>query len=183
MLGDDIIAGPNYRTNRAITVNAPPECIYPWLVQMGYGRGGLYSYDFLDRLFGILDAPSAREIHPEWQQLGVGDLIPVKRGPPFPVAALERNRAFVLASREAGWSWQTCMYPQADGSTRLVTRNRARVEGTARRAGFALLDVAAFIMVRRWLQVLRSRAEGLYAAQQSRGIRDAASGNAGRGAA
>jgi hypothetical protein len=165
MPGDDLIANPYYVTNRAITVSAPPECVYPWLVQMGHGRGGLYSYDFLDRLFGILDRPSTKEIHPEWQDLKVGEMIEVKKGPPFPVAALVPNEAFVLADPAVGWTWQTCMYPQADGTTRLVTRNRANWQGTGARIGMVAMDIASFIMVRRWLQVLKQRAETLAAAR------------------
>lgn len=165
MPGDDLVVDPRYVTNRAISVHAPPDCIYPWLVQMGYRRGGLYSYDFLDRLFGILDRPSATEVHPEWQDLEVGDLVEVKHGPAFPVATLEPNAAFVLGDPEVGWTWQTCMYPRPDGSTRLVTRNRANWKGSAR-AGVLAMDLAAFIMVRRWLQVLKQRAEGLHAQRQ-----------------
>jgi hypothetical protein len=51
---------------QAITINAPPEDIWPWLVQIGYQRGGLYSYDWLDRLFGFLDRPSAVRILPSF---------------------------------------------------------------------------------------------------------------------
>jgi hypothetical protein len=174
MPGDDMIPEPHYVSNRAITVNAPPECIYPWLVQMGYRRGGLYSYDFLDRLFGILDESSAKEIHPEWQDLKVGDSIEVKKGPPFPVAILEPNATFVLANPEVGWTWQTCMYPQPDGTTRLVTRNRADWKGAGARMGMPGMDIASFIMVRRWLQVLKGRAEGMYSQQEPAGEEDPA---------
>ena len=58
MSGDAAIVNPTYATTLAITVRARPEDIWPWLVQMGYQRGGLYSYDWLDRLFGYLDGPS-----------------------------------------------------------------------------------------------------------------------------
>src|SRR5690349_12592162 len=59
MAGDSLIPEPTYSGTMAVTVNARPEHIWPWLVQIGYRRGGLYSYDWLDRLFGFLDAPSA----------------------------------------------------------------------------------------------------------------------------
>ena len=59
MAGDSLIVDPTYSGTMAVIVNAPPEHIWPWLVQMGYQRGGLYSYDWLDRLFGFLDRPSA----------------------------------------------------------------------------------------------------------------------------
>ena len=58
MAGDPLIANPTHSATHGLTVDAPPEDIWPWLVQMGYRRGGLYSYDWLDRLFGYLDRPS-----------------------------------------------------------------------------------------------------------------------------
>src|SRR5512132_2711342 len=76
MAGDSLLAEPTYSGTMAVTVNAPPEDIWPWLVQIGYQRGGLYSYDWLDRLFGYLDRPSSTRILPEFQQLAVGDKIP-----------------------------------------------------------------------------------------------------------
>ncbi len=66
MPGDGLIANPTDMSTGAITVNAPPEDISPWLVQIGTGRGGLYSYDWLDRLFGFLDHPSTTRILPEF---------------------------------------------------------------------------------------------------------------------
>jgi hypothetical protein len=71
MPGDGLISNPTNTATGAVTVNAPPEDIWPWLVQMGSGRGGLYSYDWLDRVFGFLDRPSATRILPEFQQLAV----------------------------------------------------------------------------------------------------------------
>src|SRR6266536_3703203 len=76
MPGDALMPDPTKTDTGAITVNAPPEAIWPWLVQMGTGRGGLYSYDLLDRLFGFLDRPSATRILPEFQHLAVGDKVP-----------------------------------------------------------------------------------------------------------
>jgi hypothetical protein len=78
-------------------------------VQIGYQRGGLYSYDWLDRLFGYLDRPSATRILPEFQNLAVGDRIPLGRGPSWPVAAIEPNHALVLDMRNLAdfdWAWQ-----------------------------------------------------------------------------
>jgi hypothetical protein len=162
MPGDHIVLEPSYVTTRAITVNARPGEIYPWLMQMGFRRGGLYSHDFLDRIFGCLDGPSAKEILPEFQHLAVGDLIPVGRGGAFPVCELRPNETFVLGDSEVGWSWATCLYPIDAESTRLVTRNRGAIAGHVKwRAFFFLFDIAAFIMVRRWLVVLKQRAEML----------------------
>lgn len=166
--GDHLVENPNYVTTRAITVRARPEDIYPWLVQMGYRRGGLYSYDFLDRIFGFIDAPSARHILPEFQHLSPGEGIPLGRGEPFPVRELIPNRAFVLGGEDPAsgfeWSWQTVMEPIDEAHTRLITRNRGRVTETPlARLGLLAMDIAAFIMVRRWLIVLKERAEALHA--------------------
>ena len=90
----------------AVTVNAAPDHIWPWRIQLGYRRGGLYSYDWLDRLFGYLHRPSAPRILPEFQDLAVGDEIPLGRGPSWPVAAIEPNRALVLEMRNmGGFDW------------------------------------------------------------------------------
>ena len=86
MAGDSLLVEPTYSGTMAVSVDAPPEDIWPWLVQIGYQRGGLYSYDWLDRLFGYLDRPSATRILPEFQDLAVGDEIPLGRGPSWPVA-------------------------------------------------------------------------------------------------
>ena len=69
MTGDRFIVNPTHSATHAVTIDAPPEDIWPWLVQMGYQRGGLYSYDWLDRLFGILDRPSANRILPSFSSL------------------------------------------------------------------------------------------------------------------
>ena len=67
MAGDTAVVDPTYVATPAITVAARPEHIWPWLVQMGYQRGGLYSYDWLDRLFGDLDRPAVEHIkHSSW---------------------------------------------------------------------------------------------------------------------
>jgi hypothetical protein len=77
MAGDSFLADPTYSGTITVTVNAPPEYIWPWWVQIGYQRGGLYGYDWLDRLFGYLDRPSATRVLPEFQRLAVGDAIPL----------------------------------------------------------------------------------------------------------
>lgn len=165
MPGDDLVREPEYLTTRAITVAADPEDIYPWLVQMGYRRGGLYSYDFLDRLFGFLDAPSAKEVLPEFQDLKIGDKIPLGRGADFPVAGLKENEYLLLAGEQDGtaWTWSTALYPTPEGKTRIVTRNTGHGGAFANRFFMAGMDLAAFIMVRRWLQVLKQRGEKRHA--------------------
>ncbi|MCB9486646.1 MAG: SRPBCC family protein [Dehalococcoidia bacterium] len=162
--GDEFVDTSQGQTTRAITVDAPPECIWPWLVQMGYRRGGFYSWDFLDRLFRILDAPSSKRVLPEFQQLAPGDEVPVGVGPAFPVLRVEPARVLVLGSADPNFkvSWQTVLRPLPGGRTRLITRNRVQPPpGLGNRIGAMVIDIAAFVMVRRWLKVLKERGEGL----------------------
>ena len=132
MPGDAAIADPTYAVTLAVTVDARPAYIWPWLVQMGYRRGGLYSYDWLDRLFGYLDRPSANRILAECQHLTVGDEIPLGRGAGFPVTGIEPYRALVLGGKGDGfqWVWQFGLYPLDEKRTRLVSRNSVRVPHT-----------------------------------------------------
>jgi hypothetical protein len=76
--GDELLADAGLVTTRAITVNAPPEAIWPWLAQMGSGRGGAYTYDWIENLFD-LNMHSANEILPEYQDIKVGDEFPWDR--------------------------------------------------------------------------------------------------------
>ena len=170
MPGDAAIPDATYDTTLAITIDAPPADIWPWLVQMGYRRGGLYSYDWLDRLFGFLDAPSAERVLPEHQRLAVGDVIPIGRGDGFPVAAIEPQRSMVLGGETGDgfhWVWQFGLYPLDERRTRLVSRNRARLPRTLGSTLFmCALEPAAFIMTRRMLLGLKRRAERLATARR-----------------
>jgi hypothetical protein len=162
MLGDAEVQRPTYATTVAVSVDAAPADIWPFLVQMGYRRGGLYSYDWLDRLFGFLDAPSAERVLPEFQRLEVGDVIPVGRGDGFPVKAIEPLRTLVLGGETDGfqWMWQFGLYPVNERRTRLVSRNRARIPRTVGSTLFmCVLEPAAFIMTRKMLLGLKCRAE------------------------
>jgi hypothetical protein len=162
MAGDGLLVDPTYSGTLAVIVNAPPEHIWLWLVQIGYQRGGLYSYDWLDRLFGYLDRPSATRILPEFQHLAVGDVIPLGRGPSWPVAAIETNRALVLDMRNMGgidWVWQFGLYPIGGTQTRLVSRSRVRVHAVWARLLTHAIEPAGFLMTRRMLLGLKQRAE------------------------
>lgn len=166
MAGDAIIANPTDVTTHAVTVNAPPQDIWPWLAQMGTGRGGLYSYDWLDRLFGFLDRPSADRILPEFQNLSLGDTIFLGPREQLTVAALEPNRELALSynAHDFEWVWQFGLYPLDDERTRLVTRGTERVPKTV--SGWIMMRVmepAAFIMTRRMLLGVKARAEALHA--------------------
>ena len=179
MAGDSLIVDPTYSGTMAVIVNAPPEHIWPWLVQMGYQRGGLYSYDWLDRLFGFLDRPSATRILPEFQHLAVGDTIPLGQGPAWPVAAIEPRRALVLDMRNMGgidWVWQFGLYPVDEKRTLLVSRSRVHARTVWAWLLTSAIEPAGFVMTRRMLLGLKQRAETLSSAPAGdiRSARDAA---------
>ena len=167
MAGDALLGNPTYSGTMAVTVDARPEHIWPWLVQIGYQRGGLYSYDWLDRLFGYLDRPSGSRILPECQNLAVGDRIPLGRGPSWPVAAIEPNRSLVLDMRNQGgvdWVWQCGLYPIDEKRTQLVSRSCGRTNTVWARLATYAIEPAGFLMTRRMLLGLKERAESLRAA-------------------
>ena len=103
--GDDLVPDAPLVETRGITIEAPPAAVWPWLVQMGYGRGGWYSYDRMDN-----DAASADRILPDFQSLSVGDVMPTWPGGGFQVAAIDPGRSLTLyldtpivkAQQEAG---------------------------------------------------------------------------------
>jgi len=162
MAGDTLLPDSTFSYTMSVIVNAPPEDIWPWLVQIGYQRGGLYSYDWLDRLFGYLDRPSATRILPEFQHLAVGDQIPLGRGPGWPVAVVEPHRALVLDMRNMGgldWVWQFGLYTIDERRTRLVSRSRVRTKAVWARLLTYAIEPAGFIMTRRMLLGLKERAE------------------------
>jgi uncharacterized protein YndB with AHSA1/START domain len=175
MPGDELVDAPQYESSRAITVRARPAEIWPWLMQMGRGRGGLYSVDWLDRLFGILDRPSARRVLPEFRDLRPGDAIPVGRRR-WPVHAVERERSLVLRISEGdvlvsnAWA----LFPLDAETTRLVLRVRATMPMSARyRLIRALLGPQELIMARAQLRGIRRRAESLAQARRAANSREA----------
>jgi hypothetical protein len=173
MAGDAIIATPTHSASDAITIDASPDDIWPWLVQLGYQRGGLYSYDWLDRLFGFLDRPSTNRVIPEFQHLAVGDTIRLGRHQELTVAALEPARALVLLYNARGfeWVWQFGLYPLEKNRTRLVTRGTERFQKNLGTWLFIqVLKPAAFIMTRRMLLGLKQRAETLRHERLQHGI-------------
>jgi hypothetical protein len=153
MPGDDLIPGAA-STTRAITVAAPPEQVWRWLVQLGYGRGGWYSYDWIDND----GRPSADRVLPELQRLRVGDQILMlpEMGPR--IRELQPNCYIVAGDQESG-SWCLALYPTVNGC-RLVSRWRVNWPLTVATAFWILLsDPGAFIMERKMLKGIKARAE------------------------
>jgi len=154
MPGDELLEDASSRT-RAITIDAPPEQVWPWLVQLGYGRAGWYSYDWIDND----GRPSASRVVPELQRLEPGDQILMVPGMGPRVLAVEPNR-YLLAGDVEGGSWCLALYPLGDGRTRLVSRWRARWPVTLATVFWVLVsDPGAFVMERRMLLGIKRRAE------------------------
>jgi hypothetical protein len=158
--GDEVVPHADLVTTRAIAIDATPERIWPWLVQMGSGRAGSYTYDWLENLFG-LDMHSAEVILPQFLDLTEGDEFafgPVR----MRVAALEPDH--LLATWVPEWNWVRVFRLVPDGQgTRLVMRNRiayprAGRPGKLRRKMFA--EPAGLLMESKMLRGIRARAEG-----------------------
>jgi len=162
MAGDEIVSRPNYLTNRAITIRARPEHIWPWLAQMGEGRGGFYSYTGIERLMGMR-VVNAESILPEFQVLQVGELLgPRQRA--MQVRRLVPLHALVLGPPgPQPWgdtTWSMELVPVDAQHTRLVSRTRARFRpGLGNALVRLLLDPGQPIMERRWLLGVKQRAE------------------------
>jgi hypothetical protein len=159
--GDDLLAGPDIVSTRAVRIGAPAGSIWPWLVQMGPGRGGAYTYDWIENLFG-LGMHSADRILPQFQDLKVGDAQRLgKRGPVLRVSVLEPERALVLRSDDGNWIWAFTLVPDGTG-TRLISRNRIAVPGAPRAVralNSYLMEPGSLVMERKMLLGIRQRAE------------------------
>lgn len=162
--GDSLVSDPLEVTTRAITIDAWPSHIWPWLAQMGKRRGGLYSYDWLDQVFGVLDAPSSDTLIPQFQTISAGDTIPVGGSSGWPVAIARPNELLLLDVHQAGAhvTWAFALDSISRMQTRLIMRVRAQLPRSWRLPLLiAALDPAEFLMVRRQLIGIRERAERL----------------------
>lgn len=176
MPGDDLVEDANFRTTRAIDIDAPREAVWPWLVQIGQGRGGFYSYDLLESMMD-LDIHSADQILPEFQELGVGDAIPFEpEGGGYTVAEIAPNHHLVLFTDGTGDSEVDKAFRQANASStwtfllmepeperaRFVVRWRTRWDLQSSPASLLIglvLDPIEFIMERKMMRGIKERAE------------------------
>jgi hypothetical protein len=156
MPGDDILGPSAGSTTRAITIQVPTERVWPWLAQLGYGKAGWYSYDWLDN-----DGQrSAEQIRPQWQQLRPGDQILMMPRSGFDVVSVEDGRCFVARAPDGTTSWCLAVEPLDRHSCRLISRWRARWHITPASAlWIALSDPGTFIMERKMLLGIKARAE------------------------
>jgi hypothetical protein len=160
--GDELLADADVVSTRAVAIDAPPSDVWPWLVQMGSGRGGAYTYDWIENLFG-LEMRSADTIHPEWQNLAVGDVIPGKASlSDMRVEVLEPERALVSRSEDGRWVWAFAL-EDLGGRTRLLSRNRIAMSepSLGDRIGMAVMEPGSLVMERKMLCGIKQRAERL----------------------
>lgn len=167
--GDAEPRDPALEVQHAVTIDAPAEDVWVWLVQLGQDRAGFYSYDWLERAAG-LGIRNVRDVRPEWQTLQVGDV--VRATPPgylggllgeiaWKVGDLTPERALVLENRAA-----FVLHPISEERTRLIiraqmgTRDRSVWASAASLLGFQLPH---FIMQRRMMLTLKALAEEHYA--------------------
>ncbi len=117
MPADSLVPAPMGMVTHAVTINARPERVWPWLAQMGAGRAGWYSYDWIDNG----GHPSASSIRPEYQQVEPGDVMPATPGMTdvFCATIVRPPHDLVLTVPEAGGgnqvSWEFLLEPLEDG--------------------------------------------------------------------
>ena len=160
MQGDDVIESPTFNATRAVTIQARPEHIFPWIVQMGVTRAGWYSIDLLDNL----GKPSAEVILPEFQHPHVGDVIPMspdgKSG--TYVKDFVSNQWMLWGDKRGDSTWVWGLYPIDETHTRLITRVRVKYHWLSPTIIFSMLvEFTDIIMMRKCMLGIQRRAERL----------------------
>ena len=170
MPGDDVVRRAQFNATRAITIQAPPEQVWPWIAQLGYRRGGFYTYDLIDNA----GEPSADRIIEEYQHIQVGDLIPMWHEAhglaiAYQVDSFQTNEWMLWVHRphedeepDSTWSWKLERLPGR--RTRLITRMKQDYRWqTPRLAMFnvILMEFGDFAMERGMLKGIKERAERL----------------------
>lgn len=168
--GDGLISDAVVAT-RGVTIATPPSGVWPWIAQLGQGRGGFYSYDALENLMG-LDIHSADRIEQRWQEIYVGD--PIHLAPEFALEVVDvaPGRHVVLAGpgahgpgaqgpdgRSAAFTWAFIVLGLPDGRTRLLVRERYARRPMAARVAAELVQPISFVMSARMLRGIRDRAQ------------------------
>lgn len=167
--GDELIRNPMLRATEAIWIEQSAAAVWPWLVQMGQDRGGLYGYELLENSIA-LHHRNADRIHPEWQHLAPGDLVRLapagwlglREGLTLSVIDVIEEQAIVLRGAPPSLPWETVwsfhLIPYWDDRCRLLVRTRVAL----RHPGEVLLTIAepiTALMTRGMLRGIRRRAE------------------------
>ncbi len=176
--GDERVSHPKIESTRAITIHAPIEKVWSWIAQIGQGRGGFYSYDWLENIFGC-EIQNADRIVPAWQQPKVGDMVGLHPKVAFSIAVVEPPRALILhqaidtqsnrvfdpsitsPQSYINVSWAFLLAPVDEYSTRLLARYRLDYQpnNIVNNLLWRVLEPAQFIMERKMLMGIKARAE------------------------
>ena len=161
--GDGLVVDPDLITTRAMAIAAPPDAVWPWLVQMGPGRGGVYTYDWIENLLG-LGVDSVDAVIPEYQHLAVGDAQHLgDSGPVLRAAVVDPGEVMALCSDDGHWSWAFVLVATGAG-TRLISRNRIVLpQDTAWTRLFYTyaMEPGSLVVERKMLLGIKERAECL----------------------
>ncbi|MBU4336566.1 MAG: SRPBCC family protein [Actinobacteria bacterium] len=166
LAGDDLIENANLVATRGVTIDAPPEEVWRWVVQLGQGRGGFYSYDWLENVFGC-DVRSADTIEERWQNLATGDAVHLHPRVALEVAEVVPERSLVLRSVQLPdqapppyhYTWAFVLRRARGGSTRLVVRERYTYSSGWSAAIAEPTCAVSFVMTEKMLRGIRARAE------------------------
>lgn len=164
--GDDLIVSPDLTATRAITIRATAGQVWPWIAQLGQGRGGFYSYDFLENLAGC-DIHSADRIVPGWQDIKVGEEVRLAPNVVLGIAALEPGRSLVLRggvptgniAPPYDFTWAWVLRDGPDGTSRLLVRERYAYTRPWARFMVEPVEAVSFVMSQKMLRGIRDRAE------------------------
>jgi hypothetical protein len=176
--GDELVPDADLTATRAVTVEAGADAVWPWIAQLGQGRGGFYSYDFLENLAG-LDIHSAERVVPEWQAIEVGDEVKFHPEGGMTAAVVEPGRVLVLRGGMPGtppfdFAWAFVVRGQPDGTTRLVARERYRYLRWWAPLLVEPVEFISLVMSRRMLRGIKERAERAVVASPTSGASEAA---------
>jgi hypothetical protein len=164
--GDDLIARADLTATRAITIGASADHVWPWVAQLGQGRGGFYSYDFLENVVGC-DIHSADQIVPAWQHVGIGDEVRLAPDIGLVVAVLQPGRLLVLRggipmgniAPPYDFTWAFVLHDEPGETTRLLVRERYAYTRRWARLLVESAEAVSFVMSQKMLRGIKRRAE------------------------
>ncbi|WP_137146884.1 SRPBCC family protein [Mycolicibacterium sp. CR10] len=168
--GDELVRRPSVQSTEGVWIDAPPAAIWPWLVQIGQDRGGLYSLDTVADLIG-LDYENADRIHPEWQQLAPGDTIRIapqgwmglRHGLTLTVEQVIEESTLVLRGTPPGFPWETVwsfhLLPRWQDSCRFLIRTRTRLRHPGEVLGVELAGPVTSLVTRGLMLGIKRRVD------------------------
>jgi hypothetical protein len=166
MPGDDLLVHSDLTATRAITIRRRPDGVWPWIAQLGQGRGGFYSHDALENLVGC-NIHSADQVLPEWQEVQVGDEVQLAPEVKLQVAVADPGHALVLRGGipmgstppPYDFTWAFVLLDRSDGTTRLLVRERYRYTEWWAPLIVEPAAMLSFVMSHKMLHGVRNRAE------------------------